>query len=104
MNTSLTGRAEGVQSEAPDGVDKPPPQSIPTGHFAARLRRASPPLRLIFLRRFGAGPSLSSPQSPPPPAVATLPPLASPPATAASPPLASPPPVSPSPVVATPTN
>ena len=31
MNTSLTGRAEGAQSEAPDLVDKPPPPYIPTG-------------------------------------------------------------------------
>ena len=39
MNTSLTGRVEGVGSTATDVVDKPPPPDIPTG--------PSPPVRRV---------------------------------------------------------
>ena len=56
MNTSLTGRVEGVGSTATDVVDKPPPPDIhPYRPFAARAagrhrrrqhRRRSPPPQL----------------------------------------------------------
>ena len=54
MNTSLTGRAEGVQSEAPDRVDKPPSlhTSLPVLRRAPAAEVPTLPLDLLAsLRR-----------------------------------------------------
>ena len=90
MNTSLTGRVEVARCTHPT-VDRYSAHLLqhPYRPFAASQRRTLCPLclPLLPLCRFAAG---SPPLSPPPPVVATLPPLASPPSVAASPPLASP--------------
>ena len=67
MNTSLTGRVEGVgSSELPTWWTSHPLRTSllnPYRPFAASMRRADPPGRFFLLPRSLAGPSPSSPLS-----------------------------------------